>query len=201
MRIVYEDRNHQEATRLELDWCLESVQAVLDEYSKLKITKCDNIHLLYGLIHEPDETIQLEMKKKARIARGGNLDLKPGVSTPIGLGPVIRAAAQARQYSFVDRSLGLFDLEGDKVVMNSEVADKIIYNRSIIAQSEQQEELVDKLEEFTDLFNELDLLLGGRFLTNKADRALWGTFFDVPLHGSSSARINPERIREYLMNI
>lgn len=162
---VYRDEKHEATTKMELERTQKSLQSVLDVWNSLELTPCTDIYALtmnpqkaYGeavnkLAEPPVQVGRFQIRKSAYIE---TLD----VPLPEEL---YRAAKTARNQPYCANP-ELWNISGDRIVLNDLEAERLIDSQSIYANDPAKIELVETVTKLCEYLNKVNSAMSGSLL-------------------------------------
>lgn len=187
-KIVYSDPGYERITRNEIAEALAQMQAVLSAWNAMKMPPIGSPSELYDLAYAP-ETMYREAVLNS--SKGDDTNVPAPASRPADPSAFYSVARTAKLTPFTGREYGLFSIVKGKVTLNETAADKYIFNRNIVARSEEQAQFAADVEVFTRVFNTINGKLGGALLRNPAFRGAWSQLINPLPEGYYDTLENP----------
>jgi hypothetical protein len=195
---VYRNELNEISVTKDLQAAQNVLQAVLNVWSGLELTPCNNI---CALIMNPETAYKKAINELAVVpvtAGRFQVSKEAYISTldiPIP-DSLYRAARAARQQPHaVNREL--WNIEGDKVVMNETEAEELINSGNIYCTDEKQIKFARRLTDLVTLWNEVDRDLQGVLITPQIRGSLMGKFNIT----DKGIEINPDVLKTFIRDL
>jgi hypothetical protein len=195
---VYRNELNEATVRIELEKARLSLQAILTLWDELELTKCSDI---FQLIMNPQKVYSEAVNELAVVpVTAGRFQINKSafintLDIPIP-DSLYRAARAARSLSYcVNRDL--WNIVGDKVVMNETKAEELINSGNIYCTDEKQIKFARRLIDLVTLWNEVDRDLQGVLITPQIRGSLMGKFNIT----DKGIEIKPEVLKTWLRDL
>ena len=177
-KIVFEDKNYERMVADEISEARVALQNLLDQWNALKLNSITTKSELYDLVSNPQQMYSeglLITRKKS-----SDTNVEAPQSSPPDPNGFYSAARAAKTAAYSDREYGIFGLEKNKVVVIKEASDVYVYNRTIVADTPEQEQFAKDVETFTRMFNLINSKLGNYLVEVAAYRSAWSQILALP---------------------
>jgi hypothetical protein len=196
--LCYKDENFIIQTSKQLNEAKTALQNLLNEYQKLNIGECSDLH---ELLLRPEITCKKVIDSIVELpSTPGKFGLnkekyKEGLNLP-DLSQLIMSAKTAQRTPFAAVE-PLFQVVNNEVQLIEEEATSLIQSQNIYLTDERQIKFVKRLTDLVSLWNEVDRDLKGILITPQIRGSLMGKFNIT----DKGIEINPSVLREWLQDL